>query len=140
RIDAGEKVMVSDGATATTSDADAVRPLPLSVDDTLPVVLLSVPTCDATTSTFTVQLLPAASTPPAIVTDDEPATAVTVALGHFTTRLLGVATFRPAGNVSVTPTPWIVAGLPAGLVIPIVIVVVQLAAIDGLAEPDRIDR
>src|SRR5262249_7879780 len=82
-IDDGVNVVASEGATATTSDADAVRPLPLSVELTVPVVLLSVPTCEPTTSTWTVHTLPAASVPPLIVTDDPPAVAVTVALGQL---------------------------------------------------------
>ena len=48
-------------------------------------------------------------------------------------RLLGVAIFRPAGSVSVTPTPCSALGLAAGLVIVSVAVVVEFRAMVGAA-------
>ena len=86
----------------TTSEPEAVLPLPPSVDVTAVVVLFFVPAVAPVTVTLNVQSLFAASDPPekdmvlGVVVDSDPPQ---VAVGP------PVATVRPAGNVSVNPMP-----------------------------------
>jgi hypothetical protein len=86
----------------TTSDPEAVLPVPPSVDVTAAVVLFFVPAVAPVTVTLKVHLLFAASDPPmkaivlGAVVDNEPPQ---VAVGPLVARV------RPAGNVSVNPIP-----------------------------------
>jgi hypothetical protein len=88
--------------STTTREAEAVLPLPPSVDVTAVVVLFLVPEVAPVTVTLNVQLLFAASDPPekdivlgAVVESEPPQ----VAVGPL------VATVTPAGKVSVNPMP-----------------------------------
>ena len=86
----------------TTSEPEAVLPLPPSVDVTAVVVLFFVPAVAPVTVTLNVQLLFAASDPLekdivlGAVVDSEPPQVVVGPLA---------ATVRPAGKVSVNPMP-----------------------------------
>ena len=88
--------------SATTREAEAVLPLPPSLDVTAVVVLFFVPALAPVTVTLNVQLLFAASDPPekdivlVAVVDSEP---LQVTVGPL------VPTVRPAGKVSVNPMP-----------------------------------
>jgi hypothetical protein len=84
--------------------AEAVPPLPLSVDVTAPVVLFCMPVETAVTLTANEQAPEAAKVDPAKLTEVDPAMAVIVPLPHEPATPLGVATTSPAGKGSVKPT------------------------------------
>ena len=94
--------------------ADAVLPLPPSVEVTLSVVLVFGPTVVPMTSTETVQLDPAATVPRARAMELEVGTAVT-APPHEPVTPFGVATISPLGSASVKPMP--VSAVAFGLLI-----------------------
>lgn len=81
-----------------------VAPAPLSVDEMGPVVLFCTPAAMPCTFTLIVQEAFAASAPPVRLIEPEPAAAVTVPL-QVVANPLGVATWSPAGNVSLKATP-----------------------------------
>jgi hypothetical protein len=108
-IDAGLNTLAIDGGATTLTEAEAVPPVPPSVDDTLPVVLFLVPAVVPVTFTENVQELLAAIVPPDRLTAPEPAVAVTVPLPHVPVSPFGVETTRPAGSVSLNATPVIPA-------------------------------
>jgi hypothetical protein len=85
------------------TDAEAVLPGPLWIEVTAPVVSF-VPAVVASTFTVKVHEPLAGSVAPVKLTLDEPATAVIVP-PHEPVRPFGVATTRPAGSVSLKPTP-----------------------------------
>jgi len=74
--------------------------------DVATTLLLIVPTAVLTTFTDTVQELFAATFAPDRLTLEDPFTAVAVPLLQVVLTLLGVATFKPACNVSVNATPF----------------------------------
>src|SRR5436305_1331151 len=98
--------MVDTGAATaiTVTLADAVPPVPPSTEVTAPVVLFFVPAVVPCTFSDTVHEVLPASVAPDRLTDPAPATAVVVPV-QVVVKALGVATSRPAGNVSVKLTP-----------------------------------
>src|SRR5205085_1143684 len=103
--------------------------------------LFFTPTVVPVTLTEKLTLLPAAREPPARLTVPEPAAAVTVPpprLPPMSVKPLGLATTRPAGKLSVNDRPVRLAGLPAGLVMVKVRLVVALSG--RLATPNAVPR
>ena len=98
-------VMLGGGGPLTVRVAVAVPPMPVSVEETLPVTLTLVPVVVPFTSTWTPQVnVNPGMLPPVREMELEPATAVTVPL-QLLIKPLGVATTRPAGRVSVKAKP-----------------------------------
>src|SRR5438477_643455 len=94
------------GPTATTVTlAEAVPPVPPSTEVTAPVVLFFVPNVVPVTFTPKVHEAPAASVGPARLRLPDPAVAVIVPPPQLPVGPFGVETTRPAGRVSVKPTP-----------------------------------
>ena len=91
----------------TSIVAVAWLPEPPSLEVTVPVVLTLCPPLVPTTFTENVQELPAAIVPPERLTTEKPETVpvVMVPAPHDPVSPFGVATVRPAGNVSPNPTP-----------------------------------
>jgi hypothetical protein len=89
----------------TTRFADAVPPFPPSVDVTALVMLFFCPADVAVTFTLNVHDAFAANVAPDKLTLLDPATAVIVPPPQLPVSPLGVDTTRPAGSVSVKPTP-----------------------------------
>jgi hypothetical protein len=85
--------------------AEAVPPVPPSVEVTLPVVLFLVPAVVPVTLTENVQEEEAAIVPPLRLKVPVPAVAAIVPLPQVPVRPFGVDTTKPAGNVSVKATP-----------------------------------
>jgi hypothetical protein len=115
-------------APATCSEAVAVFPVPPFVDVTV-TELFFVPLVVPVTLTVNVHVPPAGSRMPVADTPPDPATALPWKLAHVEAAPLGVATTRPAGKVSVSPTP-LSASSGLGLVSVNVIVLVPFSAID----------
>jgi hypothetical protein len=109
---AAPKATLIDGGAATAREAEAVLPLPPSVEVTLTLLLL-LPAAVPVTFTLRVQEAPAASVPPERLIDEEAAVAVAVPV-QVVVRALGVETTRPAGNESVKATPLRVRVLAGG--------------------------
>jgi len=101
----GLKTLAIDGGATTLIDAEAVPPVPPSVEVTFPVVLFCVPAAMPVTLTENVQELLAAIVPPLRLITLVPAVAVIVPAPHVPVRPLGVETTRPAGSVSLKATP-----------------------------------
>ena len=94
------------GASALTcSDADAVPPVPPSVDTTLPVTLFIVPTAFAVMLTANVHALFPARLAPVRLTVEDPAVAVMLPPPHEPVSPLGLDTPRPAGRLSLNAIP-----------------------------------
>src|ERR1035438_6846454 len=93
------------GDTLTVTLAEAVPPVPPSVELIVPVVLFLIPAVVLVTFTAKVHAALATSVAPAKPTLPEPATAVIVPPPHVPLRPFGVLTTSPAGSVSVTATP-----------------------------------
>src|SRR5215470_1449871 len=89
----------------TVSVAVATLPFPPSIEVTAEVVLFFRPAVVPVTLTWNVHTLFAASVAPDSLTPPLPAVAVMVPPPHDPLRPLGVATTRPAGRLSVKPTP-----------------------------------
>jgi hypothetical protein len=108
-IVAGLNTLAIDGGATTLMLAEAVPPVPPSVEVTLPEVLFLVPAVVPVTSTEKVQEEPAAgdavSVPPDKLIVLLPAVAVIVPLPHEPVILGVAATTSPAGRVSLKPTP-----------------------------------
>ena len=102
---AGLKTFVIDGGEVTSILADAVPPVPPSVEVTLPVVLFCVPAAMPVTFTENVHEVEAARIPPDRLITLVPAVAVMVPPPQEPVKPFGVETTRPAGSVSVNPTP-----------------------------------
>src|SRR5689334_3505361 len=92
------------GGATTVIDALAVLPVPPLVEVAW-TLLFFTPAVVPCTLSETVQLAPGARLAPLKLTDEEPATAVAVPL-QVVLRLLGVATTKPAGRLSVKATPF----------------------------------
>ena len=110
----GLKTLAIDGGATTLIEAEAVPPVPPSVDVTLPVVLFCVPAVIPVTFTEKVQEPLAAIVPPLRLITFVPAVAVIVPAPHVPVRPFGVETTRPAGSVSLKATP--VSAVVFGLV------------------------
>ena len=85
--------------------ADAVLPLPPSVEVTALVVLFCIPELMPETFTAKLHETPAASVAPARLMLADPAVAAIVPPPQLPLSPLGVDTIIPAGMVSVKPTP-----------------------------------
>jgi hypothetical protein len=96
------------GGATTATLADAVPPVPPSVDVTLPLVLFCVPAAVPLTLMLKLQEVLAASVAPDRLIALLPATAVIVPPPHEPVSPFGVATTRPAGSVSPNPIPFTV--------------------------------
>src|SRR5262245_37755885 len=96
--------MVRSGAK-TLIDAEAVPPVPPSVEVTLPVVLFFWPAVVPVTFTAKVQELLAAMVPPDKLITLVPCVAVIVPAPQEPLSPLGVEITRPAGSVSLKATP-----------------------------------
>jgi hypothetical protein len=92
-----------DGGATTARVADALLPVPPSFELTALVVFVFSPAAVAVTFTEKVHDALAASVPPLRLTAFDPAVAEIVPVPHDPERPLGVATARPAGNVSLAP-------------------------------------
>ena len=104
-IAVGLNAFAIDGGTTTLSDADAVPPVPPSVDVTFPVVLFCAPSATPVTFTPNVQEVEAARLALDKLIVPVAAVAVIVPPPHEPLRPFGVETTKPAGNVSVNATP-----------------------------------
>jgi hypothetical protein len=104
-IAAGVNTLAIEGGASTATLADAVPPVPPSVDVTAPVVLFFAPAVVPVTFKWKLQLLPAGRVPPDRLITLLPAVAVIVPVPQLPTNPLGVEMIRPAGSVSVNPTP-----------------------------------
>ena len=101
----GLNAFAMDGGATTEMLAVAVPPVPPSVEVTLPVVFVCCPAAMPVTLTENVQEALAAIVPPLRLMTFVPAVAVIVPAPHVPVRPFGVETTRPAGNVSLKPTP-----------------------------------
>jgi hypothetical protein len=100
------KTLAIEGGPTTLIEAEAVPPVPPSVEVTLPVVLFCVPAVIPVTFTENVQELLAAIDPPDKLITLVPAVAVIVPpTPHEPVCPFGVEMINPAGSVSVKPTP-----------------------------------
>jgi hypothetical protein len=104
-IPVGLKVFVIEGGVTTLMLAEAVPPVPPSVELMLPVVLFFVPAVVPVIFTANVHELLEAIVPPKRLIVPDPAVAVTVPEPHEPVTPLGVATTMPAGRLSVKATP-----------------------------------
>jgi len=106
------KAFEIEGGASTLTLAEAVKPVPPSLDTTAPVTLLCVPAAMPVTLTENVQLAPAASDALDRLTDPPPGEAEIVPAPQEPVKPLGEETVRPAGSVSVKPMPFsVVAAL-----------------------------
>src|SRR5438105_2984580 len=101
----GLKTLAIAGGASTLTLAEAVPPVPPSLEVTLPLVLLLSPAATPVTFTAKVQLVLAARLAPLRLIEPLPAVAVMVPPPQLPVSPLGVATTRPAGRVSLKPTP-----------------------------------
>jgi hypothetical protein len=101
----GLKALAIDGGATTLIEAEAVPPLPPSVEVTLPVVLFCVPAAIPVTLIENVQLVFAARVAPLRLITFVPCVAMIVPPPQEPVRPLGVEITRPAGSVSLKPTP-----------------------------------
>ena len=104
-IDEGLNAFTIDGGASTFTLAEAVPPVPPSVEVTALVVLFCVPAAMPVTFTENVQLLLAAIVPPLRLIVFVPAVAVIVPAPHVPVCPFGVEITRPAGSVSLKATP-----------------------------------
>ena len=104
-MDDGLNALAMDGGERTVTFADAVPPVPPSVDVTLPVVLFFAPAVEPKIPTEKLHDEFCASVAPLRLIDPLAATAVMVPPPQLPTRLFGLFTTRPAGRLSVNPTP-----------------------------------
>lgn len=100
----GLKDLVVVGGATTVMLADAVPPVPPSVEVTAPVVLFCVPAAMPVTLTDKLQDAVAARVPPDKLITLVPCVAVIVPV-HVVVRPLGVEMISPAGSVSLNPMP-----------------------------------
>src|SRR5262245_12090219 len=96
----GLNTLAIEGGASTFNEADAVPPVPPSVEVTLPVVLLLRPAVVPVTFTAKVHELLAAIVPPDKLMTFVPCVAVIVPAPHEPVNPLGVEIIRPAGSVS----------------------------------------
>src|SRR5260370_12131639 len=102
---AGLKALAIEGGATTVMEAEAVPPAAPSVEVTLPVVLFWSPAVTPVTLTENVHPLLAARVAPDKLMLLLVATAVIVPPRQLPVKPLGFATTRPAGNLSLKPTP-----------------------------------
>ena len=124
----GEKLLATVGGAATVNVAEAVKPVPPSVEDTVPVTLFFTPAVVPLTTTLIEQLPPAEAIDPPV---NEMLVAIAAGLNVPPQVLVApgvVLTSIPGGKLSLTATPVTPAGLAAGLVIVRVRVDVPLGA------------
>lgn len=114
---AAPKASTIEGGAATAIAADALLPVPPSVDVTLPVVLIDAPGAVPVTFSENVHEAFAARLAPLRLIRLVAWVAVMVPPPQVPARPLGVAMINPAGNVSLTPTPVSPTVLPEGLAI-----------------------
>jgi hypothetical protein len=98
-------VLVIAGGAITARLADAVPPVPPSIDVTAPVVLFCAPAAVPVTFTPNEHDAPAASVAPVKLTLPDPTAAAIVPPAHAPVTPLGAATCSPAGRVSLNPMP-----------------------------------
>jgi hypothetical protein len=101
----GANAFAIEGGASTFTLADAVAPVPPSVDVTAEVTLFWAPAVVPVTLTEKVQLTPAANTAPERLSELAPAVAVMVPPPQDPVSPLGVEIKRPEGRVSVKPIP-----------------------------------
>ncbi len=101
----GLNTLAIDGGASTFTLAVAVPPVPPSVEVTFPVVLVCSPAAVPVTFTEKVQELLAARVAPERLITFVAWVAVIVPLPQEPVRPFGVETTRPAGKVSLKPTP-----------------------------------
>jgi hypothetical protein len=101
----GLNTFAIDGGATTLIEADAVPPVPPSVEVTLPVVLFCVPAAAPVTFTEKVHDVLAARAAPVKLITLVPAVAVIVPAPQVPTWPFGVAITSPAGRVSLKPKP-----------------------------------
>jgi hypothetical protein len=104
-IEAAPKTLATEGGASTVRLAEAVPPVPPSVEVTFPVVLFLVPAAVPVTLTEKVHDALAARVPADRVTVPVPAVAVIAPVPHVPVSPFGVETTKPAGSVSLKPTP-----------------------------------
>jgi hypothetical protein len=97
----GAKDLLIVGGATTVSEAEAVLPFPPFVEVTVPLVLFFTPLVTPTTLTVTVQVLFGTIVPPAKVTE----VAVLDTAPPHCAGSGAMLTVRPAGKLSVKPTP-----------------------------------
>jgi hypothetical protein len=102
---AAPKAFAIEGGAITLTLAEAVPPMPPSVEATLPVVLFFVPAVVPVTFTANVHDELCASVAVARLTAPAPAVAVIVPLPQVPDKPLGVETTSPAGSVSLKAMP-----------------------------------
>ena len=98
-------LVIVGGASVTVRLADAVPPVPPSVEVTLPVVLFLIPAVVAVTFTEKVHEVEAARLAPVRLMTPVACVAVIVPPPQEPVRPFGVEITRPAGSVSLKPTP-----------------------------------
>src|SRR5689334_13422978 len=96
----GLKALAIAGGPCTLMVAEAVLPVPPSVEVTLPVVLFFAPAVVPVTFKWKLQLLLPGSVPPVRVMTLVPAVAVIVPAPQLPTSPLGEVITKPAGSVS----------------------------------------
>ena len=99
------KALEMEGGATTLTLAEAVVPLPPSVEVTLPVTLFWTPAAVPVTFTENEQGVPGARAAPERLTTPVPAVAVIVPPPQDPLNPLGVETVSPAGSVSLKPMP-----------------------------------
>jgi len=104
-IDAGLNTFAMTGGATTLMLAEAVPPVPPSLEVTAPVTLFLSPAVVPVTFTENVHELFAASVAPARLITLLPAAAVIVPPPQLPLRPFGFDTTSPAGKLSVNPTP-----------------------------------
>lgn len=129
------KASAMTGGATTAMLAEELLPVPPSVEETLPVVLVEEPAAVPVTFTENVHEEFAARLAPLRLMRLVACVAVMVPPPQLPTRRFGVETANPAGRVSVKPTPLSVIVLAAGLVM------VKLKDVDpfsGTLEPPKV--
>jgi hypothetical protein len=111
----------------TATLAEALRPLPPSTDVTASETLFFVPELLPVTLTLKVHEALSASVAPERLTLPEPALAVIVPPPQLPASPFGVETIRPAGKVSVMPTP-------VNELVALGLVIVKLSEVEPLRE------
>jgi hypothetical protein len=101
----GLKTLAIDGGATKLIEAEAVPPVPPSVEVTLPVMLFCVPAAIPVTFTENVQEALAAIVPPLRLITFVPAVAVIVPPPQEPVRPFGVEITNPEGSVSLKATP-----------------------------------
>ena len=105
-IELGLKTLLMLGGATTSMLAEAVPPVPPSVEVTLFVVLFCKPAAVPVTFTEKVHELLAAKLAPERLIKFVPCVAVMVPPPHVPTKPFGVAIIRPPGKVSLNATPF----------------------------------